>query len=908
MSSYNTNLMEEQKRREENMRRIKEAKQQAKEGNASRASSASSGAVTSNSNSGQSSMNVPSAAATSAAAPDASAGVGSSLSLSQRKIEEQQRREQRLKIMKESRQSERNTSEDSSITSASELSQPDTRGTFFSDVAQRRAAKLASEHLQQPSSRSNATPLLFTPAAAHLTVSQANRTGMVLESDSDSSEDESSPTTPMRASVVTQQPEQRATAFSSALSSTEAPLLVPPPRQQPQVSRLESAAAALNQPLPLLNTSSKTASNATPAPSVVTQQPEQRATAFSRYTEASPRQPVFSPITDEAVAVPFVPRRNDSLSLFSPVISPESSSKKQSSSQDNLVSFRNITFICRKEALPSVLYANDTIKGVVLDSFLVLVDDVPVSSGTSKDKLEHIFSSKDKDVEIELFDSKSGEGKKVTLLQKPGMFSSGSSISSLSPEDLQSRLLENETVVKNLLVPRERQERQERQERPEPGTIGLGIKKNHDGNFYVEALAPGGAAAESGEINIGDMLVNIDSQEIKNRNREISYVRDLISGMAGTQIHLVLQPVSGSVNVHELELTMKKAESQNPLAQSLSEKVAAPSAATENSFIPINQQAASDASPSNLAVIAARRPSPLSAAAAAAAAASLHSPFLRSASSSPGLGSSSPLGTVLPNSPTGRDDSPDVSLSSLRPVAANNPSPPPLHGESFLPHSDSSNPLSSASADEDEDDIFNFGPVVDLEAAAATVKAQRQQPQLQKREAEAAQPSHGAYSLPNEYDYISFPTSRPNARNEALARMSSSNLSEKEQQQRYRQQQQEYLNMFPLYTTITNSNPGNLRGVAVASGQQQQQQQSTPAAVTSAAATSAREPVDQDERRRLTLEAIARRNAKKGGKRTKKRKHNHRRNKTKSALSQKKIKRYSVKAKRRNRRKSHKRA
>ena len=45
-----------------------------------------------------------------------------------------------------------------------------------------------------------------------------------------------------------------------------------------------------------------------------------------------------------------------------------------------------------------------------------------------------------------------------------------------------------------------------------------------------------------------------------------------------------------------------------------------------------------------------------------------------------------------------------------------------------------------------------------------------------------------------------------------------------------------------------------------------------------------------------------------GGKRTKKRKHNHRRNKTKSALSQKKIKRYSVKAKRRNRRKSHKRA
>ncbi len=43
----------------------------------------------------------------------------------------------------------------------------------------------------------------------------------------------------------------------------------------------------------------------------------------------------------------------------------------------------------------------------------------------------------------------------------------------------------------------------------EPVGVGLGIKKNHYGDFMVTEVAEGGVAAETGKIKVGDVLVAI---------------------------------------------------------------------------------------------------------------------------------------------------------------------------------------------------------------------------------------------------------------------------------------------------------------------------------------------------------------------------------------------------------------
>ncbi len=43
----------------------------------------------------------------------------------------------------------------------------------------------------------------------------------------------------------------------------------------------------------------------------------------------------------------------------------------------------------------------------------------------------------------------------------------------------------------------------------EPVGVGLGIKKNHFGDFMITEVAEGGVAAETGKIKVGDVLVAI---------------------------------------------------------------------------------------------------------------------------------------------------------------------------------------------------------------------------------------------------------------------------------------------------------------------------------------------------------------------------------------------------------------
>jgi hypothetical protein len=80
---------------------------------------------------------------------------------------------------------------------------------------------------------------------------------------------------------------------------------------------------------------------------------------------------------------------------------------------------------------------------------------------------------------------------------------------------------------------------------PAPGIIGMLIKRYEgDSSVVVDALTPGGPAASSGQIRVGDRLLSVDGRSVASLSLDI--VHDLIDGPAGGTITMTLQSAGGT--------------------------------------------------------------------------------------------------------------------------------------------------------------------------------------------------------------------------------------------------------------------------------------------------------------------------------------------------------------------------
>mmetsp|Transcript_9458 Transcript_9458/g.31637 ORF Transcript_9458/g.31637 Transcript_9458/m.31637 type:complete len:138 (-) Transcript_9458:1490-1903(-) len=71
--------------------------------------------------------------------------------------------------------------------------------------------------------------------------------------------------------------------------------------------------------------------------------------------------------------------------------------------------------------------------------------------------------------------------------------------------------------------------------------VGLGIllKRNSQGETYIHALLPGFAGAESGEVQVDDIIVTIDNQNVD--NWDLDDIKQLTVGDEGSACNLVLR-------------------------------------------------------------------------------------------------------------------------------------------------------------------------------------------------------------------------------------------------------------------------------------------------------------------------------------------------------------------------------
>jgi len=73
---------------------------------------------------------------------------------------------------------------------------------------------------------------------------------------------------------------------------------------------------------------------------------------------------------------------------------------------------------------------------------------------------------------------------------------------------------------------------------PSSAPCGFGLQIGNDFPFEIEAMAPGGAAAVSGKVAVGDQLVAVDGEMLK--GMVISDVRGKMAGKSGTMALLGL--------------------------------------------------------------------------------------------------------------------------------------------------------------------------------------------------------------------------------------------------------------------------------------------------------------------------------------------------------------------------------
>jgi hypothetical protein len=155
-----------------------------------------------------------------------------------------------------------------------------------------------------------------------------------------------------------------------------------------------------------------------------------------------------TPLLHSSVVTPFV--RTDVASLAA-------STTKQLLLllEGNIVDFRDITFICRENLPPSVLYADEIYneQGIVSNLILESVNGVTINPGISKAELEEIFGQVTGiEVNLGLYDSETSETKSVIMPRISFFTTKHMSIRSLSQKDVQSLLLLNEKMYKKLQI------------------------------------------------------------------------------------------------------------------------------------------------------------------------------------------------------------------------------------------------------------------------------------------------------------------------------------------------------------------------------------------------------------------------------------------------------------------------
>jgi hypothetical protein len=98
---------------------------------------------------------------------------------------------------------------------------------------------------------------------------------------------------------------------------------------------------------------------------------------------------------------------------------------------------------------------------------------------------------------------------------------------------------------------------------PPAADCGIGMTlSNTDSDFFVEALAPGGQAAKSGVICLGDLLQKVDGRDLVQSDMTLETLASLVRGPAGSTVELQFleQPKRTTVGQYRVRL-VRQAES-----------------------------------------------------------------------------------------------------------------------------------------------------------------------------------------------------------------------------------------------------------------------------------------------------------------------------------------------------------
>ncbi len=102
-------------------------------------------------------------------------------------------------------------------------------------------------------------------------------------------------------------------------------------------------------------------------------------------------------------------------------------------------------------------------------------------------------------------------------------------------------------------------------------SIGLNIRKNDEGMFFVEEVLPGSPAALNGKILPGDRIIAVDSGNtgklVDIRYMDLPKVGELLSGAVGTSIRIKLEPAASPKEPMEVTLVCAMVELDDELAQ-----------------------------------------------------------------------------------------------------------------------------------------------------------------------------------------------------------------------------------------------------------------------------------------------------------------------------------------------------